>query len=168
MKWNTRDRKMKSTAEVNTWHGECKEFSNVQLHDRKSLKERSREREQKLEEKRMPPLLRTALCPFNRGVRRDSFILPVFYPYFSGGLPETKTNPGKERKNEKAKKKKKERKGAATRERINNAAREERGGSAELYVSKAASRVMTRRPIHVRYLGHTWILIHAAIATAVD
>lgn len=33
---------------------------------------------------------------------------------------------------------------------------------------KAASRVMTRRPIHVRYLGHTWILIHAAIAASLD
>ena len=103
---------MKSTAEVNTWHAECKEFSNVRLHDRKSLKERSREREQKLEEKRVPPLLRTALCPFNRGVWRDSFILPVFHSYFSGGLPETKkTNPGKERENEKAKEKEREKKG---------------------------------------------------------
>ena len=133
----------------------------------------SREREQKLGEKRVPPLLRTAFCPFNRGVCGAILLFSCFRPYFSGGRPETKTNPGKERKKRKSdkkkrKRKKKERKGAATRERINNAAREERGGSAELYVSKATSRVMTRRPIHVRYLGHTWILIHAAIATAVD
>lgn len=114
-------------------------------------------REQKLES-RVTPSERRALL-FNRGVRFFYFF--YFHLYFQV------VHERKKESEEGTKKQKKKIEGA-TRGRINNAAREERGGLAELYVSKAASRVMTRRPIHVRYLGHTWILIHAAIAAAVD
>lgn len=109
---------------------------------------------------RVSPLPNGALCCSIEAC--DSFIFFIFTSIFRWSTRE-KRNPRKGRKSKKKKKIE-----GATRGRINNAAREERGGLAELYVSKAASRVMTRRPIHVRYLGHTWILIHAAIAAAVD
>lgn len=100
------------------------------------------------------PFANGALPVQSRRVARF-FYFACFLPLFFRWSARDKNESGEGTKKRKSEKKKKERKGAATRERINNAAREERGGSAELYVSKAASRVMTRRPIHVRYLGHT-------------